>query len=193
MLSIRQIVIIGIVFMSSVTATALATHVPLYSGCRWWSAVEHVQYNYSSLDTLGIPRSTWVSELDAARQAWNGHSRFTLYEAASNPHTVYAGIPPSRTALAVTTTVCLPGYLQDADTVFNNTVAWATDGRTWPDFRRVAVHEFGHWVRLKDTSTLSSNNYCYQYTVMYDCFPVVAGYRTLFEEDKQWLRSIYGR
>lgn len=183
---------ICIAFMSSITAMALATHVPLCSGCRWWSAVEHVQYNYSNLDTLGIPRSTWVSKLNAARQAWNGHSRFTLYEAASSPHTVYAGIPSNRNALGVITTVCVLGYLQDADTIFNNTVTWYTDGRAWPDFRRVAVHEFGDWVRLLDTSRLSGSNYCYNYTVMYDCFPVVVGYRTLFDEDKRWLRSIYG-
>jgi hypothetical protein len=188
---VKQIVtIISIAMLFSTVSTVLATHVPLYNGCRWWSAVEHVQYNYSSLDTLGIPRSTWVSELNIARETWNGHSRFTLYEAASNPHTIYAG--SINGAYAITISSCLFGYLQDADIKFNNTVRWYTDGERYPDFRRIAIHEFGHMVSLKDTSKLSGSYYCYEYTVMYDCEPRVRGYRSLFSEDKAWLRSIYG-
>ncbi len=189
--SVKQVVtMISIMILFGTMSTVLATHVPLYNGCRWWSAVEHVQYIYSSLDTLGIPRSTWVSELNNAREAWNGHSRFTLYEAASNPHTIYAG--SINGANAITTWVCLVGYLQDADIKFNNTKTWYTDGQRWPDFRRTAIHEFGHMVSLKDTSRISGSHYCYEYTVMYDCEPRVIGYRSLFSEDKAWLRSIYG-
>ncbi len=58
---------------------------------------------------MGIPRSTWVSELNAARETWNGHSRFTLYEAASNHHAIYAG--PINGPNAVTTWTCFAGYL----------------------------------------------------------------------------------
>jgi len=42
---VKQIVtIISIAMLFSTVSTVLATHVPLYNGCRWWSAVEHVQY-----------------------------------------------------------------------------------------------------------------------------------------------------
>lgn len=185
---IKQIATIISMMLFGAMSSALATHVPLYNGCRWWSAVEHIQYNYSNLDTLRIPRSIWVSELNAARIAWNGHSRFTLYEAASNPHTIYAG--SINGAYAITTWTCLAGYLQDADIKFNNTIRWYTDGQRWPDFRSIAIHEFGHIVSLKDTSKLSGSYYCYEYTVMYDCGPRIS--RSLFNEDKSWLRSIYG-
>ncbi len=46
----RIATILSIMMLFGAMSTVLATHVPLYNGCRWWSAVEHVQYNYSSLD-----------------------------------------------------------------------------------------------------------------------------------------------
>jgi len=136
-----------------------------YGGCQWPSTSLPVKYyiNENAPDCTGVG-----SAIRRAASTWKNAAggRFSFEEKDSHNLTVpdlksgknevmWGSIPDNPTAVAVTysTYNWQTNILLECDLVFNSSYSWSTD--TIPSWNRwdvesVALHELGHWLKLKD-------------------------------------------
>jgi hypothetical protein len=151
--------------------TALAYNL---SGQRWGGSSITMQLQLGSTNgTLIDGSNSWGESAEDALASWNGgmtNMRFTVVRdstaARSNGNrvnnvffssTIYGDEWDSRTLAVTLSRTNTNGLFSEADVIFNNSLSWnsyrgalrtASGGGRLYDFRRVALHEFGHVLGL---------------------------------------------
>jgi len=148
-------------------------------------------FNDSAIDAL----QTWNPYLAHLRFSWVRNSPVTPTKGDDEISVIFYskvfGSNFGTGALAVTTLASRNGTLEETDTVFNNAISWDSyRGPLTPpvfDFRRVAIHEFGHTLGLDHPDQAKPKQ-----IVVAIMNSRVSDLDTLAQDDINGVRSIYG-
>lgn len=119
------------------------------SGAAWSSS--SVTYKTDSTIPAG-----WISNINTSAATWTniGSSSFTFSNNSSSANIISKGGVANPSNIAVTTTYGTQTTIIKDTVVFNQNKSFSTSlpapsGSYW--VTEVMTHEFGHWLRLKDT------------------------------------------
>lgn len=149
-----------------------------YDGYHWNTNL--VYYKHTD-----ISDSNWRTAITSAAYTWNAApANFTMYYGSSSTNT-WDDLNWGAYELALTYTNTNGWHITRSYTYMNTYYPWSTTGEEDKiDVETVAVHEFGHWLRLEHVSDPAS--------VMY--VPISYGeiHRDLDDDDEDGIVAIYG-
>ncbi len=161
-----------------------------YGGQKWPVAIQSFYVSENTADYAGEG-----TLLRNAASTWNAVSSFTLSSAgaATNPvsgndrNEVWWANSGATGILAEARYWYWGTSLIEADVTFNDYYAWGTgSSANVYDIQSVALHEFGHWLALRDLYGADDSG-----KVMYGSIPSATQRRSLSGSDVQGIRWIY--
>lgn len=169
------ILLLAVIFLFVGSVPSLAYD---YSGYNW--STTYTYYNANQ-----ISNTSWQAAINTAGGYWNAAGSsfdFIIYDYATNIwETEYLG---HNGRIAQSYVSIYEGYITDCDTRFNTYYSFHTDGSNY-DVLTVALHEFGHWLMLKDLYSGSDSD-----KVMYWAYNGIK--RDLTSDDINGIKYIYG-
>jgi len=140
---IKHNVVLVLLLVVALTLLSLPVLAYDYDGYHW--DTNYIYYDYGDIST-----SSWRTEIASAASSWNAApADFSMYYwfLSSNDWSDDDDGPGN---LAVTYYDWDGYHITGCDVVMNTYYTWSTTGEAGKfDVQTVAVHEFGHWLRLE--------------------------------------------
>jgi len=176
------IILLGIIFIALSIITPRTVYAHALELCRWDPSTPYAGYNLSGV------RSAWRGEIIEAASKWNdassGWNFYIDFYSANEFVERNLGYAYGEGSTITDQETYSPYYLFEADTRINTYYTFNIDSDV--DIQTVALHEFGHWLSLDDTTGWLDN----RYEVMYYTYNAIK--QTLLTGDIAGIQSIYG-
>lgn len=177
---LKSLVVLSLVFCLFMSSTALGY---LYSGIKWPTTTIYDRY-------LSNLPSSWQTPVGAAAATWNSYSNFKIYkDLGGTSGNSWGAASLGSGTVGITYYYGSGTTLSQCLSYYNNQYSFSTNPNSSQyDLQSVALHEYGHWLRLLDL-----------YNTLYDSDKVMYGYidpgqikRSLTQDDINGIRAIYG-
>lgn len=177
-----------------------------YSGFKWGST----SASYSINSTFAASFRTAMQSSDASWDAAGSKFRFTyLGTTTRNPNTFsysldahsdigYSNVGNNSIIAMTAGGVTTPGgtTISERDTTLNTYYGFTTVGASGSyDVQNIVTHEFGHWLKLSDLSSVLSPSWCsfsFESTMCGSTSVNETRKRSLETDDKDGIKFIYG-